>query len=449
MYEDQFTGVGGTATIVSVASVVNDGVTAVMTISQGVQAGEGFRIQLEDASLNITGGIDQVTVTVENMSAGNPDLEAVILYETTATSGIFTIDPPMPTSTSGFAGDNILQVGDKDPIEVRYDDIAAQGQPIELIAYSFGVLWGDASKNGTVRALDAAMVLADWVLPFLDPYQLLVGDVDPGPYGGGYVYPDPEPWDASLILQYTVGLITSFPVQNTNNIPNPHPYKQVPDARSLALGAPESSEGSLFVPVVVSELDGVLAGNMTLSFDPAQYEVGEVSVTEGTADYLVASNVIDGRLRIAFAGAQSSSQGPGAILHIPIEPLPNVTPSAHPFEFEETSLNGGNTSVVIAEDPSTVVLPDSYTLWQNWPNPFNPETQIRYSLPEESFVELIVYDLIGQTVRTLVFDHQQPGSYTLTWDGRDNSGYAAAAGIYLYSLQVGDVIKTRKMALIR
>ena len=86
---------------------------------------------------------------------------------------------------------------------------------------------------------------------------------------------------------------------------------------------------------------------------------------------------------------------------------------------------------------------------QNWPNPFNPETQIRYSLPEDAFVELIVYDLLGQTVRTLVFDYQQPGSYTLTWDGRDRSGYAAAAGIYLYSLRVGEVIQTRKMALIR
>ena len=330
------------------------------------------------------------------------------------------------------------------------------------MAPSYGALWGDTSTNGTLSALDAALILIHAVTPggtFVDPlplasYRLLVGEVDPG---AGY--PDPDSWDASLILRVVVGLpaltdegwpLGVFPVQVSGyNIPNPHPYKTLSNARSLALGATERSSGGLSVPVVVSEMDGVLAGNLTLVFDPTQYTVGDVSTTAGTADFLVASSVVDGRLRIAFAGAESVSEGAGAILRIPIEPLPNVTPSAHPFELEETTLNGGTTSVEIVDDPTTFVLPDDYTLWQNWPNPFNPETQIRYSLPQESFVELIVYDLIGQTVRTLVFDYQQRGSYTLTWDGRDHSGYAAAAGIYLYSLRVGDVIQTRKMALIR
>ena len=430
-----------------------DGVTAVLTVSQGVQPGEGLRIQLEDADHNTTGGIDQVDVVVENMNPGNPDLETVTLFETTGSSGIFTIDPPMPTNTSGIAGDGILQIDHTDDIEVRYDDVAAQGEPIALVATSFGVIWGDTSKNGFVKSLDAANILTHNVTPggTLDAYQLIVGDVDPDQGA----YPNPLADDASKILRFAVGLppvvglpSLLFPVQDSNFIPNPHPYKPVTDARSLALGAPQSSGGELSVPVVVSEVDGVLAGNLALRFDPNQYRVGAVSTTEATADFHVASNVVDGRLLVAFAGAESSADGAAAILSIPIEPLPNARPGL-PFTFEDVSLNGGDTSAQIVDDPATFVLPDSYTLWQNWPNPFNPETQIRYQLPQESFVELTVYDLVGQKVRTLVFDYQNPGSYTLTWDGRDGAGYEAAAGVYLYSLQVGDVIKTRKMALIR
>ena len=164
-----------------------------------------------------------------------------------------------------------------------------------------------------------------------------------------------------------VQLITSFPVQDGVNTPNPHPYKAVPDVRSLALGAPESSSaGGLSVPIVVSEMDGVEGGNLTLGFDPSQYKVGEVTTTAGTDGFLVASNVIDGRLLIAFAGAESVSGGAGAILRIPIEPLPNAIQGAHPFVFEETSLNGGTTSVEVIDDPTTLVLPESYTLRQNW-----------------------------------------------------------------------------------
>ncbi len=462
-YDDALNTEGEANTIVNPAPggeiIFANGVTGVLTVSQGVQAGEGFRIRLVDADHNTTGGPDEVDVEVENMT--NLDIETVTLTETDVDSGIFEINPGvpnpgMPTLPGLPANDGILQIGDTDPIEVRYDDIAAQGEPIELIANSFGVLWGDTSKSGTVSSLDASLILSDVVgllVPPLDGYQLLVGDVNPSAVG----YPDPIPDDASQILRFVVELPPDindpsllFPVQESpNNVPNPHPYKVVPDARSLALGPPETSALGISVPIVVSEVDGLYAGSMTLGFDSSQYEVGKVSTTDETSDFLVASNVVDGRLMIAFAGAESSSEGSAAILTIPIEPLPNARPGSQPFEFEEVSFNGGTTTIDVVDNPAAFVLPSSYTLWQNWPNPFNPETQIRYNLPEESFVELIVYDLLGQTVRTLVFDYQQTGSYTMTWDGRNNSGYEVAGGVYLYSLQAGEVIKTRKMALIR
>lgn len=83
-------------------------------------------------------------------------------------------------------------------------------------------------------------------------------------------------------------------------------------------------------------------------------------------------------------------------------------------------------------------------LHQNRPNPFNPATEISFSLPEPSHVTLEIYNLTGQKVVTLVDGHLQTGPYTFTWDGSD-----AASGIYLYRLRVGSKIETRKMLLVK
>ena len=94
-------------------------------------------------------------------------------------------------------------------------------------------------------------------------------------------------------------------------------------------------------------------------------------------------------------------------------------------------------------------IPTEYGLSRNSPNPFNPETQIAYQLPEAGKVWLAVYNLLGQNVRTLVHGPQDAGTYQLTWDGRDASGRAVASGVYLYRLEAGDYVAVRKMLLIK
>ena len=89
-------------------------------------------------------------------------------------------------------------------------------------------------------------------------------------------------------------------------------------------------------------------------------------------------------------------------------------------------------------------LPLGYSLAQNYPNPFNPSTTIAYDLPEGSHVTLTLYTITGQKVGTLASGHQEAGHYQVTWDG---SGFAT--GIYLYRLQAGSFIQTRKVLLLR
>ena len=94
-------------------------------------------------------------------------------------------------------------------------------------------------------------------------------------------------------------------------------------------------------------------------------------------------------------------------------------------------------------------LPDKHSLHQNYPNPFNPETIIPYDLPENIFVNITIYDLLGRQVKTLVNQVQNTGFNSIQWNATNDYGEPVSAGIYLYQIQAGTFYQTRKMALLR
>jgi hypothetical protein len=106
--------------------------------------------------------------------------------------------------------------------------------------------------------------------------------------------------------------------------------------------------------------------------------------------------------------------------------------------------------------PITVKVspPNRFTLDQNFPNPFNPTTSVRYELPVSGQVQLMVYNLLGQAVVTLIDGPQQAGFHTVTWNGQNQSNQAVASGVYFYRIVVtGDDEKTftrsKKMLLLK
>jgi len=105
--------------------------------------------------------------------------------------------------------------------------------------------------------------------------------------------------------------------------------------------------------------------------------------------------------------------------------------------------------VTSADDPGESSLPYRFELNQNYPNPFNPTTTIDYSIPERSHVNIDVYNVLGQKIRTMVDREESAGSYTITWDGTNSDGSAVATGIYLYRFQAGDYVETKKMLLMK
>jgi hypothetical protein len=97
------------------------------------------------------------------------------------------------------------------------------------------------------------------------------------------------------------------------------------------------------------------------------------------------------------------------------------------------------------------ILPLEFDLSQNSPNPFNPATSISFTIAGDDPVEteLIVYDLRGRKITTLLSESYLPGQYTVHWDGRDMEGRPVASGVYVYTLKAGENVLSRKMTLLR
>ena len=93
--------------------------------------------------------------------------------------------------------------------------------------------------------------------------------------------------------------------------------------------------------------------------------------------------------------------------------------------------------------------PEEFVLHQNYPNPFNPVTTLRYDLPETGLVTITIYDMLGRQVKTLINRTQDAGYKSVIWNATNDYGKPVSAGIYLYQIQAGEYIITKKMMLLK
>ena len=102
------------------------------------------------------------------------------------------------------------------------------------------------------------------------------------------------------------------------------------------------------------------------------------------------------------------------------------------------------------EENNSYTSPITFELIGNYPNPFNASTSIKYTLPTRAHIELTIYNIQGQLVRTLLSGEKLPGTYIVNWDGRNAIGRNVSSGIYFYQLEIpGGIQKTRKMLLLK
>ena len=219
---------------------------------------------------------------------------------------------------------------------------------------------------------------------------------------------------------------------------------------------------TLLIPLsITTPLGGaVISSQFEVSYDTSLIKGLEVIIDGVTlpdsAGWKLEFNISAGRISVGMAGADSLI-GIGVLSYLKFVVAESAVPNqSSELKIDTLLFNQGSPVAVIQNGSVSVIAVDiderdgtnglvrSFSLSQNFPNPLNPETVIRYSIPKAEEVSLVVYNLIGEEVTHLIGETQQAGYYNVTWDASN-----VASGIYFYRLQAGDFVQTRKMILLK
>jgi hypothetical protein len=204
------------------------------------------------------------------------------------------------------------------------------------------------------------------------------------------------------------------------------------------------------------EYSGPVRGlQFELSYDPQMVILEAPSLMEIQENVILSYVVKEpGILKVIAADIDGGAieRSENTILNIPME-FRGQARDVSQVSMDEIALAGANGDLVkyIARTSHSEVnmIPASFALHQNYPNPFNPKTEIRFDLPEEGMVELAIYNLMGQKIRTLTSNHMTPGYHAIVWDGTNDIGSQVATGMYFYSLSSRTFHSTKKMLYLK
>ena len=236
--------------------------------------------------------------------------------------------------------------------------------------------------------------------------------------------------------------------------------------RAVHLLNPKFQPGQMHTATIELDSQGnENAIGLCVGFDPAILTFKNATLGRDASGATLIPNGRDstnGRVGLALAlpAGQSFAAGVRQLVLVNFSINPNTSATSTPIEFKDqpiarevVDVNGNvlqsSWSVVTSVQERVNELPTTFNLSANHPNPFNPSTTITYALPQAAEVELMIFDVMGRRVRTLVRQHQQAGRYAITWDGRNEQGEVIASGVYLYQLRAGSFVQTRRMALAR
>ncbi|KAA3598033.1 MAG: choice-of-anchor D domain-containing protein [Calditrichaeota bacterium] len=100
-------------------------------------------------------------------------------------------------------------------------------------------------------------------------------------------------------------------------------------------------------------------------------------------------------------------------------------------------------------EPTSNIIPEEFSLSQNYPNPFNPQTNIEFGLKESRFTKLVIYDILGREVKTLVNENLPAAFYKVVWDGRNSAGNLVSSGVYFYKIEAKDFVEVKKLMFLK
>ncbi len=337
--------------------------------------------------------------------------------------------------------------GSTDHGEGKWDDLMVYGQN--------SYLCGDANGDGVVDLGDVVFLINYLYRggPAPDPEEAgdcnLDGEVDLGDvvYLINYLYRGGPPPCSGKVAG-------SFGQANLSLL-----LKGDPAGRNSPIFARPSQEGFDEVSeiLVVGKFDRDVAGvHLEIEFDPDEVTLLDPSLTYLTKDLQLFSETRNGIQKIGIvdlSGQNFLPAGEGALVNlrakgenlssVKIKKAMLVGMDAVPLTLKFSG------ELKHAELSPSKPTPKHFSLFQNHPNPFNPQTSISYALPQDGPVRLIIYNILGQRVVTLVDEFQSAGYKTVWWNGKDQKGEQVSSGIYFYRLETDKFSEVKKMMLVK
>lgn len=313
-------------------------------------------------------------------------------------------------------------------------------------------LLGDINLDNHVNILDILMMI-DFMLGRTELTSEQFEKADIAPWTNGNPLPEPDGVINVLdlaVLQNVV-LTGTYPSGNSVNKPYLIPGDFVlTSANKLSPGMNAKVTIYLTIEGITIGLESIkkvkglqIEMNQLGSVIPQNTKINSVF---DQAYYYQENNF----LRILSYDGQSNPVNPGEFIVVGI-PFELSDPSEVVVEdiiiADENNNAMQKVEFEILYDNPAVVL--DYTLYQNFPNPFNPATLVRFSVPMDEFVIIKVYDMLGQEVTTLYSENVKAGTYTVNWDGLDYNGKLVSSGSYIYSMTAGEFKQSKKMILIK
>ncbi|MBT5143213.1 MAG: T9SS type A sorting domain-containing protein [Gemmatimonadetes bacterium] len=209
------------------------------------------------------------------------------------------------------------------------------------------------------------------------------------------------------------------------------------------------------IAVSLEEFVEVKAYGLTVSYDSELLEFVGTQVQDnilGETELATPQTIArgEGEVYVAAFGDVASSEG-NLGLDLIFRAKSEIEDSY--IEIASGAIQDGSYGMNQITAPTSVRIetrPDVYALQNNYPNPFNPETTIKYQLPEAGEVTLEIYNMLGQVVNTLVNDYQTAGRYVIQWDATNNNGQSLSSGVYFYRISAGGEFQSiKKMLLLK
>ncbi|NUN09143.1 MAG: T9SS type A sorting domain-containing protein [Ignavibacteriaceae bacterium] len=302
------------------------------------------------------------------------------------------------------------------------------------------ILYGDVDINRLVQAYDASYIV-----------RYLAGNIGlPGrkSFQQADVTSDNtiSALDASTIARYVVGLIPGLPI-----LPLMDNSGEVKFAGTIP-----AADGRFTIPLEIKDAKNVFGIEGKINYDASVLSLVNASWGSAFSSMIKESKTGSGEFVFAGASIQGINTEETDILYLTFEfknanfdRKTEIVLSS--FRLNENDILSNSDKAVISPATGTeseYSLPEEYALHLNYPNPFNPSTTISYDLPEQEFVNLTVYDMLGAEVAVLVNEIRPAGKYEVRFDAV-REGKQLQAGVYFYRIQAGDFSVSRKMVLLK